>query len=313
MNVTTTAFSLELVRAIDGVVEMSQVEHLPSKHWAHGIPVVLAALLIFSGAFKAHQLATEPVAETSMLTSRWFLLLIIHCEWILAAWLLAGIYRRVAWWSTLVAFSVFATVALTHVIRGDTSCGCFGSLHVSPWVSLAVDVMAIVALAVGRGILTVDTGGGRIRVASAVGVLCSLMIPSTWAIASFEPSIVDSAGVMVGADRMVVLEPSAWMGEKFRLGGYIFEGERLLSGEWEVWLHKSDCRKCNEKLRSFTPGKSSSPSVAIVDVSPKTSRRDMGQYRELEIEYFALSNAYEWFVETPATVRISQGVVIGVE
>lgn len=293
---------------------MSQAEKLLSKSWVHGIPIALAALLIVSGALKAHQLATEPVAETNLLTSKSFLILIIHCEWVLAAWLLAGICRRAAWWTSIGAFSVFATVALTHVVRGDVSCGCFGSLNVSPWVSLAIDVVAISALLVGREALKVDMVGSRFRVATAAGVLCVLIIPSNWAIASFTPSIVDGAGVIVGADRIVVLEPTEWMGEIFPLARHINGGERLMQGEWEIWLHKSDCEKCVEKLQRFRRNARSARQVVIINVSPLSGEgRDMEACREKEIEYFELSNAFEWFVETPITLSVRQGEVVGVE
>jgi hypothetical protein len=49
--------------------------------------IALGVLLLFAGALKAHELATEPVLGGSLLESRWFLVALVECEILFGLWL----------------------------------------------------------------------------------------------------------------------------------------------------------------------------------------------------------------------------------
>lgn len=104
---------------------------------------VFAGLLLTAAGLKAYQLATEPTAETSLLTSRWFLLLVVEYELALGLWLIAGLGLMTTRWIAIVSFGAFAGVALVRGLSGADSCGCFGTVAVSPWLALAVDLTAV--------------------------------------------------------------------------------------------------------------------------------------------------------------------------
>ena len=91
--------------------------------------MVLGLLLLVAAGLKAHQLATEPVPETSLLTSRWFLIIWVETEIVLGLWFLTGLARRAAWGAALACFSVFSLVTLYKALSGDVSCGCFGRVE----------------------------------------------------------------------------------------------------------------------------------------------------------------------------------------
>jgi hypothetical protein len=47
---------------------------------------VLGLILLSAAALKGQQLATEPVAETSLFTSRWFLICVVEVELFFGLW-----------------------------------------------------------------------------------------------------------------------------------------------------------------------------------------------------------------------------------
>ena len=110
------------------------------------IRIALGLLLLVAAGLKGHQLATEPVAETGLLTSRWFLIAAVEFELVFGLWLLLGLYPRRTWQVALLCFGGFACVSLSKALSGDSSCGCFGKVPVNPWYTLLLDLAAVAAL-----------------------------------------------------------------------------------------------------------------------------------------------------------------------
>jgi hypothetical protein len=96
------------------------------------VRIALGILLLTAAALKGHQLATEPVAETSLLTSRWFLITVVEFELFFGLWLLANLASRWTHRGALACFAVFTAVSLYKALSGDASCGCFGRVEVNP-------------------------------------------------------------------------------------------------------------------------------------------------------------------------------------
>ena len=110
------------------------------------VSVLLGVLLVFAAALKTHQMATEPIVGGGLFESRWFLAVAVQYELLLGFWLISGHFPRAAWWAALGTFGVFAVVAAAKGIAGEESCGCFGRVSVSPWLTLTIDVSAVVGL-----------------------------------------------------------------------------------------------------------------------------------------------------------------------
>ena len=112
---------------------------------------LLAVILLMAAALKAWQLLTEPVANADIWTYRPFLILTVELELALAIWLLSGLFKKAAWLAGLLCFSLFLVITLYKGVTGAESCGCFGSVHVNPWMTLfAIDLPAVIALALFR-------------------------------------------------------------------------------------------------------------------------------------------------------------------
>ena len=58
---------------------------------------LLGVLLLVATVLKGWQLMTEPVANSSIWTMRWFLIVQVEMELFLGLWLLSGLFRKLVW------------------------------------------------------------------------------------------------------------------------------------------------------------------------------------------------------------------------
>src|SRR5437868_2538802 len=77
--------------------------------------------------------------------SRWLHLALANVEVLLGIWLLIGIRPKWCRAASLAMFAGFTCYTLYLVVTGATSCGCFGRVHVNPWLTLALDALLAVA------------------------------------------------------------------------------------------------------------------------------------------------------------------------
>jgi len=82
----------------------------------------------------------------------WLEVLVVLYEFALGLGLLFASRRAGLWLVTLVTLLAFAGFNLNSLRIGQTSCGCFGAVAVSPWKALVLDVGVLAALAVWAGI-----------------------------------------------------------------------------------------------------------------------------------------------------------------
>lgn len=80
-----------------------------------------------------------------------FFLIQIPLEFALGVWMVSGLFRKAAWIAGTLAYLGFIFVTIFKVITGAESCGCFGQIHVNPWITLfAIDVPFFLLLAIFR-------------------------------------------------------------------------------------------------------------------------------------------------------------------
>ena len=108
-------------------------------------------VLITAAVLKVHQLLTEPILSRGFWESWAFLVMQIPLELGLGIWLVCGLFRKAGWLLGLLAFGLFIGVTLQKGISGAASCGCFGKVHVNPWITVsAIDVPFFIALLIFR-------------------------------------------------------------------------------------------------------------------------------------------------------------------
>jgi hypothetical protein len=111
---------------------------------------LLGGLLIVAVFFKAYGLALDPVRPTGWLAHPGAQLAVLLVEVLLGSWFLLGTHEATAWLVAMLLFAVFAVVSLGQGWIGETSCGCFGRIRVSPWTALTLDVAVLSCLSWAR-------------------------------------------------------------------------------------------------------------------------------------------------------------------
>jgi hypothetical protein len=283
------------------------------------VRLALGLLLLAAAVLKTHQLATEPTAERGLLTSRWFLILTVEMEWCLALLLLGGLYRRLTWGLATISFTAYAALALTKALGGEASCGCFGVVAVNPWYTLALDVGAVAALLVFRPSLRLPapTTVSRKTLVGLATVALAAGVPAGVLMASYAPARVLEDGSIVGKERFVVLEPTKWLGKPCPVLRYTDIGDRLAGGDWTVVIYHHDCPHCKEALPKYLAQiregakAAGSPPLALVELPPYAAAGKSPVPAGTPCTQGRMTDARDWFVETPAVLALHGGIVVG--
>jgi hypothetical protein len=268
---------------------------------------------------KTYELSTRPVVPVDFFTQRWVLIQQVVFELVLGVWLLSGFWRKVAWWITTGCFAGFIGVTFYKGITGQSSCGCFGTVRVNPWITLGMDVGILIALLVfrpGRRPIPHPTRP-RLRVAGGSVVILAGLSMSLTAIAAYEPARLAEDGTILGDQRFVLLEPEEWIGKTLPLLDHIDGGRAFAKGAWTVVLYYPDCPKCKTALPKLvaTAAKlkadGDASRVALVQIPQD------GETVELTLEgaaehclLTALSETRDWAVASPAVMGVIDGRVV---
>jgi hypothetical protein len=186
----------------------------------------------------------DPVARVGVFASPGFQTLVIQFELVLGLWLLSGKWLAGAWLTSVATFSVFASFSCYSGLIGQATCGCFGTIHASPWWAFGIDVGILISLAFvrpdPRGWLemTAEERSMRLRtvvcfLASVAATLCllwggaSLIFGSVPAVlAHFRgetitviPSLLDVGRGLVGELRSAQIEIKNWSDKPVRVVG----------------------------------------------------------------------------------------------
>jgi hypothetical protein len=110
-------------------------------------------VLLAAGILKSYHLLTEPILSRDFWESWEFFLIQIPLELGLGIWLVSGLFRKGAWLVAVLCFGAFICLTLQKGLTGAESCGCFGKVHVNPWITLfAIDVPLFLGLLIFRPI-----------------------------------------------------------------------------------------------------------------------------------------------------------------
>lgn len=269
--------------------------------------LVLALILWGAACAKAVSGLTSPIApeEAGFPAGRWTGLGLAAMEAGLAVWLLSGVHPVWAWRTTLGSFVVFAAMSLAKVVAGDTSCGCFGDLEVSPWLSFMLDATVIASLIVwrpraSRPDATSIAGIGLGQLAAGL-----LVVQSTIFTIALTRGSDDSA--VLAADRFPLDQPLPVLAN-------IDIRSRLETGRWLVLFYKNRCSACTDARARFeglavTLGRREGrPRVSLVECPPyaPASDEDAGGHAW---HHGRLDRSRNWQLPAPFAVLIEGGIV----
>jgi len=281
---------------------------------------LLATLLLAAAILKARQLLTEPVANNSFWTYRSILILQVEIELTLAIWFFSGLLKKTAWIAAILLFSLFSAITTYKALTGAKSCGCFGQIHVNPWITLfAIDLPALAALAAWR-----PSFSFRRIPTSIKSLFIELLTPkpsllNLAAVASFALLAAAITTPLLALNKppatttsYELLEPETWLGQKLPIIREISIGKKFLKGYWLVLLYHHDCPDClraiqhYEKTAPNTAKNANFLRVAFVEVPPY-GPTGLGHNSACLIG--RLADSKQWFITTPAVILLKNGKV----
>jgi hypothetical protein len=111
-------------------------------------PLIAGVMLSSAAVLKIYQV--ESIDQSSLI-DRWLhswisVTSLATIEFIIAAWLISGIFPTVARYVSIILFSTFSVVSITKALDGEVSCGCFGVVTISPWIMAVVDIILVIAM-----------------------------------------------------------------------------------------------------------------------------------------------------------------------
>ncbi len=264
---------------------------------------LLGLLLLTAAVLKGYELLARPLANNNLWSYRPFLIFEVEFEVVLGLWLVSGLWRRWSWWIALLCFVGFCGVTLYKGLTGAESCGCFGQVHVNPWITLsAIDVPAVLLLLIFR---PRPKPISRVHYGVVILGLTALLAGVTTTV------LVTNKPQRVTATREV-LEPHTWIGQPLPIMTHIDRAGQLQQGNWLIMLFHYDCTDCIETLPDFQQiaenmqGNESVLQLALIEVPPYgyDAKSDESPYL-----IGRMDDSKEWLVVTPAVLLLSDGVV----
>jgi hypothetical protein len=112
---------------------------------------IAGLFLIVASCFKVYQLLTVPLPAEPLIDTWLFSVIQIPLELGLGIWLVSGLFKKAGWLIALIGYGCFIGVTSWRFATGQESCGCFGSFHVDPKITLfTIDIPVFLGLAIFR-------------------------------------------------------------------------------------------------------------------------------------------------------------------
>ena len=229
-------------------------------------------------------------------------------------------------------FSAFSAVTLYKALTGADSCGCFGSVHVNPWITLfAIDLPAVITLSIFRPEFSLPpalsfplTLSFLRKQESIKNLIKEFLSPlpsaSRFAMTAFLAiAILGTSAPILALNEppqitthYEVLEPKTWVGTELPILEHIDIAESLKKGTWLVLLYHYDCPECAwaipmyEQMARGLAGNEDFLQIALIAVPPY-GRGPVSENCPYTLGH--LAGTKEWFVTTPAVALLTDGKV----
>jgi hypothetical protein len=160
--------------------------------------VIAGSLLIVAGLLKSNQLFRDLGLQGKFLTNYLHVILGVTAEFVLGVWLLSGMFPVISRLFAIFAFGVFFLVSIDRALDGEISCGCFGNVAVTPWVTAVIDLVILTLLVTLRRAPPTSATLSRWVILLAIGlfivglpVVLIVLYTSTSSVMTTVPTTVD--------------------------------------------------------------------------------------------------------------------------
>jgi hypothetical protein len=222
----------------------------------------------------------------------------------------------------ILMLAAFVPVLVGDLALGASSCGCFGAVQIPPWVTLVTDLFFLFSLVViARGVpqLAYRSTIPAWRVVAA-GLLSVAAVAAAFGLTAEgngngnglpAPGDIESPGP---AEGYYLPEYSSWIGREFRsleLSSWIVGlPDDLDQGPQYVMFYRKDCEHCHELMEVFFSDRLPLPTTAIaVPERFGYPTENVQPFVCGECRLAELPAGYDWFLQTPVLVKLTDGVV----
>jgi hypothetical protein len=226
-------------------------------------------------------------------------------------------------WVGIAMLTAFMPVLIGDIALGASSCGCFGAVKVSPWVTIVTDVTFLFGLLIlgrrePRLALTPNLPTSWVLVAGAwslLSVVAAFGVPA--------PAPTASAGSAAAGNVMTPALPAEgyympqyqeWIGQSFRELD-VASWTRNLPDDIEIGpqyviFFRKDCEHCHELMEVYFGGSLEQPTTAIaVPERYGFPTENLQPFVCPDCRVAELPAGIDWFFQTPVLVRLMDGVV----
>ena len=275
--------------------------------FCHGVFAALGLLLLAAAAFKTYEAYSTPMSSVGLLGT----LTLVSFEICFGAWLLIGTRSEWTLRMAVACFATFACVAAYKYLTGESSCGCFGTLQVSPAITLVIDAAAVMLLILCRAGVETTSGRELQLMSSRVGTFAIVLSSLAVLVALYGHSrVVRTDGASTRAGDLVLLEPESWIGNGWPLAGELGLTTELATGEWDVLIFRHECHVCHEVMAQLLSDSTSLQKLVLVGVDERVPDEHVMMLEEAGCRLAYLPNDREWFVTTPVRVRLIDGICV---
>ena len=230
-------------------------------------------------------------------------------------------------WIGVAMLTAFVPVLIGDLLLGASSCGCFGAVKVSPWITLVMDVTFLLGLLVlgrrePRLALTRDLPTSKVLTAG-IWSLFSVVV-------AFGPSAPtakvdggsDGGSALAGsigapalpADGYYMPQYQDWIGRPFHeldLASWASNlPDDLVFGTQYVIFYRKDCEHCHELMALYFSGSLEHPTTAVaVPERHGFPTENLQLFDCPECRLAELPAGIDWFLQTPVLVRLADGLV----
>jgi len=230
-------------------------------------------------------------------------------------------------WVGVAMLTAFLPVLIGDLLLGASSCGCFGAVKVSPWVTLVTDVTFLLGLLVlgrrePRLALTPNLPTSKVLVAGVWSLLSVLMAFGVSVPAATKIGVSDGGSGEVGSgvgpalpeDGYYMPQYQDWIGRPFReldVASWASKlPDDLENGLQYVIFYRKDCEHCHELMELHFSGSLEQPTTAVaVPEREGFPTENLQPFECSGCRLAELPAGIDWFLQTPVLVRLADGVV----
>ncbi len=276
---------------------------------------LLGLVILLAGIAKAYELLAYQRISTLYAVAG-------SLEMVFGLWVVCSNRSRLTWWLLVGCFTTFMGVSFYQAISGQTSCGCFGTLHIAPWFTFSFDLGALGVLWCYRSVEPTFARsheiarfcricGGVLPIFAIGGILFAVYVLRD------RPATLGADGEIHGQSRTVIVDVKEWVGQSWPLLPNINIAARLSAGTWIVLLVRTDCSVCQRQIPGFLDAidrarpELQTPKTVLLTVPEQraiaTSMKDVIPKAD-----GSLRHDIRWVVPTPLFLKLQEGVVLWV-